>query len=43
MAVIADKCPNIKVEVVDVNQERISDWNNKDFDKLLFMNLDSRT
>ena len=34
MAVIADKCPNIKVEVVDVNQERISDWNNKDFDKL---------
>ena len=34
MAVIADKCPHIKVEVVDVNQERISDWNNKDFDKL---------
>ena len=34
MAVIADKCPEIKVEVVDVNQERISDWNNKDFDKL---------
>ena len=34
MAVIADKCPKIKVEVVDVNQERISDWNNQDFDKL---------
>ena len=34
MAVIADKCPKIKVEVVDVNQEKISDWNNKDFDKL---------
>ena len=34
MAVIADKCPKIKVEVVDINQERISDWNNKDFDKL---------
>ena len=29
MAVIADKCPNIEVEVVDVNQERINDWNNK--------------
>ena len=34
MAVIADKCPKIKVEVVDINQERISAWNNKDFDKL---------
>ncbi len=34
MAVIADKCPKIKVEVVDVNQERINDWNNKDLDKL---------
>ena len=34
MAVIADKCPNINVEVIDVNQERIDDWNNKDFDKL---------
>ena len=34
MAVIADKCPKIKVEVVDINKERISAWNNKDFDKL---------
>ena len=34
MAVIAEKCPKIKVEVVDINQERISAWNNKDFDKL---------
>ena len=34
MAVIADNCPKIMVEVVDVNQERISDWNNKDLDKL---------
>ena len=34
MSVIADKCPNIKVEVVDINQERIDNWNNKDFDKL---------
>ena len=34
MAVIADKCPNINVEVIDVNKERIDDWNNKDFEKL---------
>ncbi len=34
MAVIADKCPNIKVEVIDVNQERINDWNNEDYEKL---------
>jgi len=34
MAVIADKCPKIEVEVVDINQERISAWNNKDFDNL---------
>ena len=34
MAVIADNCPKITVEVIDVNQERISDWNNKDLDKL---------
>ncbi len=34
MAVIADKCPNVVVEVVDVNKERIDDWNNENFDKL---------
>ncbi len=34
MAVIADKCPNINVEVIDINKERIDDWNNKDFEKL---------
>ena len=34
MAVIADKCPQINVEVIDVNKERINDWNNNDFDKL---------
>ena len=33
MAVIADKCPKIEVEVVDINQEKISDWNNFDDDK----------
>tara|TARA_B100000989_G_C19523240_1_gene465374 strand:+ start:984 stop:2411 length:1428 start_codon:yes stop_codon:yes gene_type:complete len=34
MAVIADRCPEIKVEVVDLNKNRIDNWNNKDFDKL---------
>ena len=34
MAVIADKCPNIKIEVVDINKERIENWNNKDLTKL---------
>ena len=34
MAVIADKCPDIKVNVVDVNKERIKKWNESDFNKL---------
>ena len=34
MAVIADKCPNIIVNVVDINQERIDSWNNLDLSKL---------
>ena len=34
MAVIADKCPDIKVTVVDTNQNRISLWNDSDFSKL---------
>ena len=27
MAVIAQKCPHIEVTVVDINQERIAEWN----------------
>ena len=27
MAVIADKCPEIQVNVVDINQNRINEWN----------------
>lgn len=27
MAVIAEKCPNVEVSVVDINQERIDAWN----------------
>ena len=34
MAVIAQKCPNIKVTVVDVNPKRIASWNNANFDEL---------
>ncbi|RXQ93873.1 UDP-glucose 6-dehydrogenase [Ancylomarina salipaludis] len=34
MAVIAQKCPHIKVTVVDLNEQRIADWNNADLDKL---------
>ncbi len=34
MAVIAEKCPQIKVTVVDVNEKRIADWNDENLDKL---------
>eukprot|EP00300_Choanocystis_sp_HF-7_P023915 c25304_g1_i1.p1 GENE.c25304_g1_i1~~c25304_g1_i1.p1 ORF type:complete len:484 (-),score=131.57 c25304_g1_i1:153-1604(-) len=32
MTVIASRCPQIKVTVVDMNKERIDAWNSKDFD-----------
>lgn len=34
MAVIAQKCPHIKVTVVDVNESRINDWNSPNDDDL---------
>lgn len=34
MAVIAQKCPHIKVTVVDLNEQRIADWNDADLDNL---------
>ena len=34
MAVIANYCPNIQVNVVDINPERIDQWNDDDFSKL---------
>lgn len=34
MAVIAQKCPHIKVTVVDLNEERINAWNDADLSKL---------
>ncbi|MCK3685181.1 nucleotide sugar dehydrogenase [Maribellus sp. YY47] len=34
MAVIAQKCPGIKVNVVDINPQRIAEWNDTDLDQL---------
>ena len=34
MAIIADRCPHVQVEVVDLNEERIRDWNQENFEKL---------
>ena len=34
MAVIANHCPHIKVNVVDINYERIRSWNDSDLKKL---------
>ncbi|APA65505.1 nucleotide sugar dehydrogenase [Maribacter sp. 1_2014MBL_MicDiv] len=34
MSVIASQCPNIKVTVVDINQQRIDSWNDDNLDNL---------
>ncbi|SFW65318.1 UDPglucose 6-dehydrogenase [Sinomicrobium oceani] len=34
MAVIAQKCPDVKVTVVDINEKRIAAWNDEDLGKL---------
>jgi UDPglucose 6-dehydrogenase len=34
MAVIAQKCPHIKVTVVDLNEDRIAKWNDEDVDNI---------
>ena len=34
MAVIAQKCPDIKVTVVDLNEARIAAWNDKDVNNI---------
>uniref|UniRef100_UPI00404A1F31 UDP-glucose 6-dehydrogenase n=1 Tax=Flavobacterium sp. TaxID=239 RepID=UPI00404A1F31 len=34
MAIIAQKCPNIKVTVVDLNEARIAAWNDKDVNNI---------
>ncbi|MDO9154581.1 MAG: UDP-glucose 6-dehydrogenase [Paludibacter sp.] len=34
MAVIAEKCPDIEVTIVDVNEQRIAAWNDENIDNL---------
>lgn len=34
MAIIAEKCPHIKVTVVDLNKDRIAAWNHNDVNKI---------
>ena len=34
MAVIADKCPDIQIHVVDLNEDRIMKWNEDNLDNL---------
>jgi len=34
MAIIANKCPHINVHVVDLNEQRIRDWNDNDLNNL---------
>ena len=34
MAVIADRCPNININVVDIDEERIKKWNDKNLNNL---------
>jgi UDPglucose 6-dehydrogenase len=34
MAVIAQKCPGVKVTVVDINEKRIKQWNDPDVEKI---------
>jgi len=34
MAVIAEKCPDIEVTIVDINPQRIAAWNDKNLDNL---------
>ena len=34
MSVIAQKCPHIIVDIVDLNEQRIADWNDENLDNL---------
>ena len=34
MAVIADRCPEVQVTVVDLNEQRIAAWNDADLSRL---------
>ena len=37
MSVIADKCPNLNINVVDKNSERIKLWNSSNLEKLTYL------
>lgn len=39
MAIIAAKCPHIKVTVVDMNEARIAAWNDVDVTKIPIYDL----
>ena len=34
MAVMAEKCPNLEITVLDINKEKIDNWNDSDLEKL---------
>ena len=34
MTVIADKCPNLEIQVVDIDKEKIKKWNSEDLSLL---------
>ena len=34
MTMMASKCPDLNFNVVDINEERIASWNNKNLSKL---------
>ena len=34
MVVLADRCPKINVFVTDINENKIAEWNSKDYNKL---------
>ena len=42
MAVFADKCPHLTINVVDLNKDRIDAWNSTDLDKLPIFEPGSR-
>ena len=42
MSVIADKCSDLEIRVVDINKERIAAWNDKDLSKLPILNTSTK-
>ena len=42
MAVIAQKCPHIEVTVVDINEDRIAEWNSDQLLSLIHISEPTR-